>query len=625
MDNLERWLASLGLQQLAPTLQANDVDLEILPELTEADLEKLGFSLGQRKKLLKAATSLRHPSSLPPIASSTAPKVDLGTASSAERRQLTVMFCDLVGSIALTSRLDPEDLREVIGAYHRCVAETVGRFDGIVAKYMGDGVLVYFGYPRAHEDDPERAVRAGLALIDAVGRLATPEPLQVRAGIATGLVVVGDLVEQGGIRERSVVGETPNLASRLQALAEANTIVIASKTHQLVGDLFEYRDLGMVEIKGFAEPVRAYYVLRPSAVESRFDALHAAALTPLVGRDEEIELLLRRWSRAKGGDGQVVLISGEPGIGKSRLTAAVQETIGGEPYVRLRYFCTPYHQDSALHPIINQLEHAAGFERDDTQEIRLDKLAALLLPTSAPSEDVALFADLLSIPVSGHYSPLNFAPQRKKEKTFEALLRHLEFLARQRPVLMVYEDVHWIDPTSRELMELTIERLPRLPVLLLITFRPEFRPPWIGQPHVTAMALSRLGQSDGAALVERITGVGMALPDDIMEEIIGDIKDEFDEDDPMFRKIDYRNYLIEGKTLINDVCRMIGMPLDTFDSVRGESDSLGGLILEISGKFPAINETITYDNFEFTVLEVDKMRIRRVKVTINERVEEGEE
>ena len=426
------------------------------------------------------------------------------------------MFCDLVGSTALASRLDPEDLREVIGVYHRCVAETVGRFDGFVAKYMGDGVLVYFGYPQAHEDDPEQAVRAGLALADAVGRLRAPEPLRVRVGIGTGPVVVGDLITSGEGQERGVVGETPNLAARLQGLAEPGTVVIGPQTRLLLGELFVCRDLGTVDVKGFLEPMHAYQVVGESAIESRFEALHGAMLTPLVGREEEIELLLRQWLRAKGGEGRVVLLSGEPGIGKSRLAAAFYERIENEPHTRMRDFCSAHHQDSALHPIIAQLERAAGFEREDTLERKVNKLAMLTL---ASPEDEALLTELLSLPTEGRFPPLQLTPERKKEKTFEALLRQLESLARRRPVLMLFEDVHWIDPSSRDLLDLIVERVPRLPILLLITFRPEFQPPWTGQAHVTVLVLNRLDRREGAALVQRIVGTE-ALPDDVVAEIV---------------------------------------------------------------------------------------------------------
>jgi class 3 adenylate cyclase/predicted ATPase len=521
VDELERWLESLGLAQIAPALRANDVDLEILPELSEADLERLGLSLGHRKKLLKAVESRPQLSSSTP--SSSAPSPDLSATYSAERRQLTVMFCDLVGSTALATRLDPEDLREIIAAYHRCVAETVARFDGFVAKYMGDGVLVYFGYPAAHEDDAERAVRSGLALATAVGQLQAPEPLRVHVGIATGLVVVGDLVDQGDVRERTVVGETPNLAARLQALAGADSVVIAASTRLLTAGLFEYEDLGAVKAKGFAEPVRAWRVRGESAAESRFEALRGGSggETPLVGRDEEIDLLIRRWHRARDGDGQIALLTGEPGIGKSRIAAALHKAVEAEPHIRLRYFCSSHHTDSALYPFIAQLQRAAGFARENAPAAKLDKLEALLAQAGERIEavEMGLLADLLALSTDDRYPPLALEPQRRKEKTFEILLRQLDGLARQLPVLMIFEDAHWIDPTSHELLDMLVERVPRLPVLLVVTFRPEFQPPWTGQAHVTTLALNRLDRRDGAALAERTAG-NRALPGEILARIL---------------------------------------------------------------------------------------------------------
>jgi len=437
-----------------------------------------------------------------------------------ERRQLTVMFCDLVGSTALSARLDPEDLREVIDGYHRTVGEIIAGFDGFVAKYMGDGVLVYFGYPRTHEDDAERAIRAGLGLIDAVSHLEISfAELRARIGIATGLVVVGDLIGEGWAQERSVVGATPNLAARLQAVAEPNAVVIASSTRRLVGDLFEYRDLGAVELKGIDAPIPAWQVLHPSVVANRFEALRGSTLSPLVGRDDEIDLLLRRWTRAKSGDAQLVLIVGEPGIGKSRIVAELAERLNAEPHIRLRYFCSPYHQNSPLFPFIEQLGHAAGFVRDDPPAVRLEKLEALLARAMPPDEDVAILADLLSLPASERLPLPGVSPQRKKERTFDALIRQLGGLARQQPVTLVFEDAHWIDPTSRELLDVIVERVHSLRVLLIVTFRPEFQVPWTGQPQVSMLALSRLDRRDQTDLVKHIAG-GKALPDDVIDHIV---------------------------------------------------------------------------------------------------------
>jgi len=402
------WLRGLSLEQYEPAFRDNEIDWEVLPKLTSEDLREIGvLAIGHRRKLLAAIAVLGSETPAPAMAPP--------ARADAERRQLTVMFCDLVGSTALSSQLDPEDLREVIAAYHRTVTEVIAGFDGFVAKYMGDGVLVYFGYPQAHQDDAERAVRAGLGVIEAIGRLDVKSvDLQARVGIATGLVVVGDLIGEGSAQEQSVVGETPNLAARLQALAEPGTVVIAAGTRRLVGDLFECRDLGGVEVKGIAAPVPAWQVLRPSAVASRFEALRGSALTPLIGREEEIDLLLRRWVRAQAGDGQVVLISGEPGIGKSRITGELERRLDAEPHIPLRYFCSPYHQDSALFPFVDQLGRASGFAPDDPPAAKVEKLEALLARAAPADADVAFIADLMSLPASGRHPLPNLSPQRKR-------------------------------------------------------------------------------------------------------------------------------------------------------------------------------------------------------------------
>ena len=515
--DIAAWLDGLGLGQYAQAFRDNEIDGRILASLTTEDLKDLGVLLvGHRRRLLDAIAAL---GTSIPVAAATGHTEGVAPRSDAERRQLTVMFCDLVGSTALASRLDPEDLREVIGAYHRCVAETIGRYEGFVAKYMGDGVLAYFGYPQAHEDDAERAIRASLATVEEVRRVASPEALQVRIGLATGLAVVGDLLGSGAAQEQAVIGETPNLAARLQAVAGPDEIVIPENTRRLVGNLFEYENLGEIEVKGLPASVPAFRVLGERQIGSRFEALRNGE-TPLIGRDEELELLRRRWAQAKAGRGQVVLISAEPGIGKSRLAEAFRQGLEGEPHTRLRYFCSPYHQDSALFPFIAQLERAAGFEREDTQSARLDKLQALVASSEPAEGDVHLLAELLSLAVHTRYPALDLTPQRKKEKTFEALLRQLAALARPHPVLMIIEDLHWADPSSRELLDLTVDQVERLSVLLIATFRPEYQPSWTGQPHVTTVSLRRLAQAESDELVRGLVGNSVALSNEMVAEIV---------------------------------------------------------------------------------------------------------
>ena len=516
MQQIADWLKTLGLSEYAERFAENGIDISVLGDLTDQDLKDIGVLLGHRRKMLRAIGEL-HGTIRGPRESIVAPEPK--PQDSAERRQVTVMFSDLVASTAMSARLDPEDLREVISAYQKCVTETVQRFGGFVAKYMGDGVLIYFGYPEAHEDDAERAVRAGLELIAAVNALKSKTPLQTRVGIATGLVVVGDLIGSGASQEQAIVGETPNLAARLQGIAEPNMVVIAEATRRLLGNLFEFEDLGAKDLKGITSPVRAFAALRPSSMESRFEALHTSDLTALIGRDEELELLLRRWSKAKTGEGQVVLLSGEAGIGKSRLTAALLERLATEPHTRLRYFCSPQHTDSALYPIISQMERAAGLAHDDTLQRKLDKLDAVLRKSFTPRPDAALIADMLSLPNDGRYPALELAPEQRRQRTLEGLTAQLAGLASKQPVLMIFEDAHWIDPTSLEALNRTVDRIKTLPVLLLVTFRPEFGAPWMGQSRVTSLTLNRLGEGEAAAIIARLSG-NKELPADVMAEIV---------------------------------------------------------------------------------------------------------
>jgi len=506
MTGITEWLASIGLSEYAQPFADNAIDLSVVRHLTEQDLKDLGVPLGHRRKMLRAIAELNP----------AAP-----TRDEAERRLLTVMFCDLVGSAALAARLDPEDMWGVIACYHACIGEVVAPYEGMIARYMGDGALVYFGYPRAQEDEAEQAVRAALALVDAVPKLRTnvEAALQVRIGIATGTVVVSEILIDETPAEKAVIGETPNLAARLQALAEPGTVLICPQTHRLTAGHFDYRDLGAIALKGWAEPVPVWQVLRPTGVASRFEAMHKTKLPPLFGREEEIELLLRRWRYASQGEGRVVVLTGEPGIGKSHIALALEERLESQPHITLRYFCSAHHTNSALFPFIGQLERAAGFERTDSVTEKLSKLDALIAQSTADSEHVAVLANLLALPTNGRYQLQELSPQKRKEKTLAALLAQLDGLAGRQPVLIIFEDIHWIDPTSLELLTATVEHVPQIRVLLLATARPEFTLPWPSYPHMTTVPLTRLGRREGAALVERVTN-GKRLPKEVMDEIL---------------------------------------------------------------------------------------------------------
>jgi predicted ATPase/class 3 adenylate cyclase len=518
MTAIAEWLAKIGLSEYTERFVENAIDLSVLSDLTDQDLKDLGMLLGHRRKMLRAIAELRGEAAPAPQTGDR--KV---SREGAARRQLTVMFCDLVGSSALSVRLDPEDLRAVIGAYHACIAEVITKSEGVIARYMGDGVLAYFGFPQAHEDDAEQAIRAGLALVDAVANLKTDinTMLQVRVGIATGMVVVGDLIGEGAAKEQEVIGETPNLAARLQVLAMPGTVLICESTRRLTEGQFENRNVGPVMLKGWAEPLPAWEVLGASGVESRFEALHKTLLTPPIGREEEVDLLLRRWHKATRGEGSAVILTGEPGIGKSHIAQALEEQLRDtEPHITVRLFCSAHHTNSALYPFVCQLERAARFERADSPDAKFAKLAALLGQSgAAPDKIVPPLANLLSLPADDRYRLPEQTPQKRKEMTLAALLMQLTALATRQPVFIIFEDAHWADPTSFELLTLTLERITQLRVLLLITARPEFMPPWPGHAHVTTLSLTRLNRRNGAALIERVTG-GKTLPAEVMDQIL---------------------------------------------------------------------------------------------------------
>jgi len=504
--DVRTWLQARGFGAYADLFESNQIDVEALPGLNEAHLKELGIPLGHRIKLLQATREL-----------SAAPVQSAGVA---ERRQLTVMFVDMVGSTALSARLDPEDLRRVVRAYQAAVAAEIRRYDGSIAQYLGDGVLAYFGYPNAHEDDAERAVRAALAVLGNLAGVKAPggEPLAARVGIATGLVIVGDLLGEGNARESAVVGETPNLAARLQGLAAAGEIVLSSATRNLVEHLFELKDLGARQLKGMPAPVMAYAVVAERAVESRFEARRTGQLSSMIGRDEELEVLTAHWRRVREGASTAILISGEAGIGKSRILRALQDRVAADPHFRISYQCSPHHSGSALHPVIHQILRAAQIAPGDSTETKLDRLEALLAATvPGDRSELPIMAALLGIDGQQRYGPLKLAPQKLRQRTFDALIGQLLRIARQQPVLWVLEDAHWIDPTTLELLDAGIERIAHARILVVITARPEFRHAFAAR-SVIRLALNRLGRDHVPALVRGVTR-GKALPDALLREV----------------------------------------------------------------------------------------------------------
>ncbi len=516
------WLAEIGLESYDAVFASNKIDFDVIRSLSDGDLRELGLALGDRRRLLQAVAKLdeqRAADTITPLVAPVPLREEV-VPQRGERRQLTVMFCDLVGSTALSEKLDPEELGKLLHAYRMHCGEVIARYDGFVARYVGDGILTYFGWPTAHEEDAERAVRAALEIVQTVSRTSTTEDLSVRIGIATGPVVVGEAAGTGD-QSKLAVGSTPNLAARVQALATADQIVITASSRRLVGSAFQLSDLGEHDLKGIAEPVHAWRVERALVSESRFDANRGGgALTPLVGRDEELDLLLRRWSQARDSEGQVVLLSGEPGIGKSRILNALRERLEAQGVRALRFQCSPYYVNSAFWPMIDNFERTLKFARDEAADGKLDKLEALIVAHyGRPLPDVRFVAAILSIPYEQRYGALPMTPQKFKDETLRTLVDLTEAAARRQPGVMLFEDAHWADPTTLEVLDLLIDRVKAVPLLVVLTHRPEFQSRWSQHGHVGALNLSKLTRTQSAAMVSTLAG-GKVLPLPLLEQIL---------------------------------------------------------------------------------------------------------
>ncbi|MDX2459356.1 MAG: AAA family ATPase [Gammaproteobacteria bacterium] len=610
MGGVGRWLEDAGVGEYADVFAENAIGWDVLPDLNDVDLEKLGIKLGDRKRILRAIAGLDADAATPAASQ----------ASDAERRQLTVMFCDLVGSTSIAERLDPEELREFVAGYQDAWKDVIERYDGFVARYMGDGILAYFGYPKAHEGAAEQAVLAGLGIIEAMASSGdaaahsygvTPA---VRIGIATGTVVIGEL-GAGAALESAAFGETPNLTARLQGMAEPNSIVVSSGTRRLTAGQFVYGDLGERAAKGVSEPVRVWQVEGEGSAKSRFEARHGERITPIVGREEELSLLTSRWGRAMEGEGQVVVVTGEPGVGKSRICETFAARISEDPKTTIRYQCSPHHSDSALYPIIRQLEQATGIDLHGDAAERLDRLECHVNEWSEhPNRDVSLLAALLSIPSTGRYAPPEMEARDQKERVLDTLVSRLVSVSAQHPVLVLFEDLHWVDPSTTELLDRLVERIEELPVLLLVTLRSESPPPWTSLRHITPMALTRISKRESRAMLAVVAGVD-SLPEHVVDEILAKT-----DGIPLFIE-EMTNTVLDAKT--DDDSADVGggsleVPASLQDSLMARLDrlSLGKLVAQTGAAFGR-------DFTEDLVATVCNLDARERQAALAELVERG--
>ncbi|MGB6916829.1 MAG: adenylate/guanylate cyclase domain-containing protein [Pseudolabrys sp.] len=521
--DIAEWLGRQGLGQYAQTFAENHIDYSVLPDLTEDDLEKLGISLGHRKKLLRAIDAVwgtRQARDTTKVARTGAEATSPVQHREAEFRQITVMFCDLVGSTQLSEKLDPEDLQRIIDSYRRECSTAIRRYGGEVARYLGDGVLAFFGWPYAHEDDAPRAVHAALEIVSVVTKISESVTLACRVGVCSGPVVVGEIRNSTASWSMDAVGETPNIAARLQTLAEPNTVLISESTRRLVSATFDLQGLGPQALKGITEPVRAYRVLAAKSAGSRFEAAHAGTLTPLVGRSSELRLLLDRWEKVKEGDGQVILLSGIPGVGKSRLLHELKSHVEEEPHILLHHQCSPYHNQSAFHPVIEQIEQAAHLIAREADADKITKLQAYLpRSTNSSIEPLLLIANLLSISTENQQHLSELTPQQIKNRTIGTLVEMLLAFSVQRPTLCIFEDAHWLDASTLELLELMISRIAHARVLLIVSSRPEFRPTWLAHANVSTHSLTRLSQAEVKTMIRDLLRGGN-MPQKLVDQII---------------------------------------------------------------------------------------------------------
>ncbi|WP_170337375.1 AAA family ATPase [Ruegeria arenilitoris] len=523
--NVGEWLEQLGLGEYSESFAKNRIKFEHLPYLGEDDLIELGVeAMGDRKSLSRAIAALDEKRAEPSETTSLGIRSTSMRTADAERRQLTVMFCDLVDSTALSQQLDPEDLHEVMRRYQDTVAGLVARFEGHVAKFLGDGVLAFFGWPRAYEDQAERAVRAGMAVTKAVQSLksVSEQSLTARVGVATGKVVIGDIVGETTTEKDAVVGETPNLAARVLNVALPGQVVTDAFTHKLIGGALDFEALGAQRLKGFEKPVATWRVVGEPAAETRFKSAHSGTLSPFVGRKHELDLLNRAWQLSREGTSQVVLISGEPGIGKSRLLEAMREEFGETDYARITISCSPHHTTSPFYPLIVHLEHVLRFAREDGANGKLAKLEGALRGLNLPLiEVIPLLASLLSIPLpDDRYPPTRLAPQQQKLQTMKAIVVWLLDEASKRPVILAWEDLHWADPSTLELLAFQLEKSTNAPILNILTFRPEFKPHWPSRRCMRPIVLDRLKRTEVENLINLQTG-GDQLPQEMVEHIVG--------------------------------------------------------------------------------------------------------